>query len=99
MTNGASYLLPSGDAPLAELHSWMSLTQQICIEQTIPTPSLLKDHYTRINDFLLLKTFLIGESLSLADACLFDAAMTHGCCFEHGNITRYLRHGKQLYLS
>jgi glutathione S-transferase len=94
VTNSAAHahLVPTNDAQAAELNSWLALTVQM--EAQASSAALLKDHFVRINEFLLLKTFVVGESLSLADVCVFDCLMTVGHCFEFPNIARYLRHGK-----
>jgi len=87
-----AYLLPTKEAQVAELNSWLALTVQMELKKT--DESIIKDHCLRINEFLLSKTYLVGESLTLADVCAFDCLMTVGQCFAFPNIARYLRHSK-----
>lgn len=87
-----AYLVPTKSVLLAELNSWLALTLHLEVQKNDAT--VLQDHYQRINEFLLPKTFLVGESLTLADVCVFDCLMTVGQCFEFPNIARYLRHGE-----
>lgn len=86
-TKGAMHLLGSSDADITQ---WLSLAQSISL---LASDVALKNLFSKLNVALSARSFCVGQSLTVADAALFQA-ITGNTHFNSSVVSEFVEVGR-----